>query len=50
MDISPKRTDWLMVMDNDSLGGREPENKTDNFRHCPLCCNMLNWMMKYDGR
>ena len=37
-----------MVMDNDSLGGREPENDTDNFPHCLLSRAALNLMMKCD--
>ena len=31
-----KFTKCLIVMENDSLGGREPENKTNNFGRCTL--------------
>ena len=27
------------------LGGREPENETDNFGRCPLERALLNWTM-----
>ena len=39
---SPKFTKWLIVMDTDSLGGQEPENKTNNFGRCTLGGNVLN--------
>ena len=31
ISINPERANWTVVMETDSLGGREPENKTDNF-------------------
>ena len=30
---------------NDSLGGREPENETDNFGRCLLGRAVLNWII-----
>ena len=35
----------LISSENDSLGGREPENKTDNSGYCSLGHAMLNWIM-----
>ena len=37
----------LITGENDSLGGREPENETDNFGSCPLGCTVLNWKIVY---
>ena len=34
--ISPKCTKWLIVMETDSLGGREPKIETENFGCCTL--------------
>ena len=35
--INPKRSNGLVVMETDGLGGQEPDNKTDNFgRHFPI--------------
>ena len=40
--ISPKYTKWLILVGNNSLVGREPDNKTDNFFRCKLGGTMLN--------
>ena len=40
----------LIASDNDILGGREPENETDNFGRCLLGRAALNQMIKCDGR
>ena len=40
--ISPKYTKWFILMDTDSLVGREPENETDNFGLCTLGDTVLN--------
>ena len=47
--ISPKCIDWLMAMENDSFGGQEPDNETDNFGRFLQGCTALNLMMKCDG-
>ena len=31
MAIIPERANWLVVMDSDSLGEQDPENKTNKF-------------------
>ena len=38
----------LIAVETDSLRGREPENKTDNFGRCSLGSDALNWMIKCD--
>ena len=40
----------LIAVETDSLGGREPENKTDNFGCCLLGRAAVNWMIKCDVR
>ena len=35
----------LIAGENDSLGGQEPENKTDNFGSLLLVRAALNWIM-----
>ena len=37
----------LIPVENDSLGGRELENKTDNFERCSLGRTVLNWENVY---
>ena len=38
---------WLIADKNDSLGGKEPENKTNNFERCSLGHTELNWKNVY---
>ena len=40
----------LIAGENDSLGGREPENGNDNSGRCSLDSAVVNLLMKCDGR
>ena len=49
-DITPKRTNWLVIIENMSLEEQDPDNKTNKFWLCSIGRTVLNRIIECDWR